>query len=196
MGDNMKEPLLYIIVRPIITILFKLVFHPKYIGLNNIPKDGAIVLGGNHTNNLDCLLLISSTKRTIHFLAKDSLIKGWKKVIFNNMGIIPVNRTIHDKGALNNAINALNENKTIGIFPEGTINRTDDIIMPFKIGCVKMAHDTKTPIVPFIITGKYKIFGKSVTIEFFEPFIPENDELDIENNKLMKLISKELEKRK
>ncbi len=192
----MKEPLLYKIVRPIITFLFKLIFHPTIIGKENIPKDGRVVLGGNHTNNLDCLLLISSTKRIIHFLAKDSLYKGLKKPIFKGMGIIPVNRSIHDKGALNSAIESLKEEKTIGIFPEGTINRTKDIIMPFKIGCVKMAHDTKSPIVPFVITGKYKIFGKGVTIEFFKPYIPDNDILDVENKKLMKFISEELEKRR
>ena len=68
--------MLYIIVRPIITLLFKILFHPRIIGRNNIPMNGSVVLGGNHTSNLDCLLLISSTKRKIHFLAKDSLIKG------------------------------------------------------------------------------------------------------------------------
>ena len=195
-GDNMREPLFYIIVRPIITFLFKIVYRPTIIGKEYIPKKGRVVLGGNHTNNLDCLLLISSTKRIIHFLAKDSLYKGIKKPIFKGMGIIPVNRSIHDKGALNNAINSLKEEKTIGIFPEGTINRTDDIIMPFKIGCVKMAHDTNSNIVPFVITGEYKALKKGITIEFFKPFIPKNDILDIENEKLMKIISEELEKRK
>lgn len=193
----MKEPLLYKIVRPIITILFKFIFRPTYIGLNNIPEKGRIVLGGTHTNNLDCLLLISSTKRTIHFLAKDSLIKGFKKIIFKNMGIIPVDRTIHDKNALNNAIKALKEEKTIGIFPEGTINRTDDLIMPFKIGCVKMAHDTNTKIVPFVITGEYKIFRKGLTIEFLEPYKPVNKDLTKENEYLMDIIKDKLsEKRK
>ena len=124
----MKEPILYRIVRPIIKILFNFIFKPTYIGLENIPKEGKCILIGNHTSNLDCLLLISSTKRTIHFLAKDSLIKGFKKIFFQNMGIIPVNRKIHDKNALNSAIDILNENKVIGIFPEGTINKTKDIL--------------------------------------------------------------------
>ena len=57
----------------------KIFYRPAYIGLENIPKDGSIVLAGNHTNNLDCILLISSTNRTIHFLAKDELIKGFSR---------------------------------------------------------------------------------------------------------------------
>lgn len=190
----MKEPILYRMVRPIITWLFRLIYHPTYIGLNNISTDTKCVLAGNHTNNFDCLLLISSTKRTIHFLAKDELTKGLKKIIFNNMAIIPVNRKIHDKNALNSGINVLNNGGLIGIFPEGTINKTNDTIMPFKIGAVKMAHDTESKIVPFVITGKYKPFRKSITVEFFKPFAIENN-LDVENKKLMHKIKTELEKK-
>ena len=69
-NNKIKDPILYIIVRPIITLLFKIVFHPKIIGRENIPRNGSIVLGGNHTNNLDCLLLIAAINRKIHFLGR------------------------------------------------------------------------------------------------------------------------------
>ena len=189
----MKEPILYRITRPIIKVFCKLTFRPTYIGLENIKDKGSIVLAGNHTNYLDCILLISSTKRVIHFLAKDDLTKGFKKIIFNNFGIIPVNRKIHDSNALKNSINVLKENKVIGIFPEGTINRTEDIIMPFKIGAVKMANETNSYIVPFTIKGKYKPFRKNVKIEFYKPYKVSNN-LDKENKKLMDKISLELAK--
>lgn len=192
----MKEPVFYRIVRPIVSFLFKLVFRPTYKGLDYITDNGPLVLGGNHTNNLDCLLLIGSSKRVIHFLAKDSLIKGIKAPIFKGMGIIPVNRQIHDKQALNSAKKALNEGKVIGIFPEGTINRTDDTIMPFKIGCVKMAHDTNTKVVPFTITGKYKLFKKSIELEFYKPYEISSDDLTKENEKLMNIIKTNLEEKR
>lgn len=192
----MKEPLLYRTVRPIISSLFRLVFRPTYIGLENIPESGRVVLGGNHTNNFDCLLLISSTKRVVHFLAKDSLMKGPKKIIFKNMGIIPVNRSIHDKQALKSAINTLEEEKLVCVFPEGTINRTKDIIMPFKIGCVKMAKETDAYIIPFTITGKYIPFKKSITIEFMKPFKPNNKTLTEDNEELMHRISSQLKEKR
>ena len=186
-----KEPILYQITRPIIKGIFNILFRPTYIGISNIPSDGRVVLAGNHTSNLDCLLLVSSTKRPIHFLAKDELIKGWKKIIFKNMGIIPVNRRIHDKNALHSAIEVLKEDKVIGIFPEGTINKTKDVIMPFKIGAVKMSKDTNSLLIPFTITGKYKIFKKSITLEFLTPYQVEG-ELEEENKKLMSMIEKKL----
>ena len=191
-----KSCLLYRILRPIFTFLMKLLFQPKYTGLENIPKEGPVVLAGNHTGYLDCGFLISSTKRTVHFLAKKQLLDGPKKLFFGNMGIIPVDRSIHDKGALHAAIEALNNGEIIGIFPEGTINKTDDVIMPFKIGAVKMAYEAKCQVVPFVITGKYKLFARP-TIEFYKPIKPKHKDLDIDNKKLMDIVSKGLiEKRK
>ena len=192
----MKEPFFYrFIARPVIRVFVKLWFHPTVIGLENIPKSGRIVLAGNHTNDMDSVMMVGVIPyRVLHFLAKDSLLKGAKKLIFKGMGIIPVNRAIHDKNALESAIKALEEDKSIAIFPEGTINRTEDIIMPFKIGAVKMASETNTPIVPFIITGDYKFGTKNLKIEFLSPIkVTKKEDLTKDNEKLMKIISKKLE---
>lgn len=186
------KSIFYVIIKCILTPLFFLIFRPKVVGKNNIPKNGSVVLAGNHTNNLDSVMLIAVVSRQVHFLAKIELFKGIFGVIVRGLGCIPVNRKIHDKDALKSAKDVLSEGSVIGIFPEGTINRTNDIIMPFKIGAVKMAKDTNSKIVPFVITGKYNIIGKGVKIEFLEA-IEVRDVLDKENDKLMKIISKELE---
>lgn len=186
------KSIFYVIIKCILTPLFFLIFRPKVVGKNNIPKNGSVVLAGNHTNNLDSVMLIAVVSRQVHFLAKIELFKGIFGVIVRGLGCIPVNRKIHDKDALKSAKDVLSEGSVIGIFPEGTINRTDDIIMPFKIGAVKMAKDTNSKIVPFVITGKYNIIGKGIKIEFLEA-IEVRDVLDKENDKLMKIISKELE---
>ncbi len=182
--------LLYKIVRPIITLLFKVIFRPTYIGKENIKKNSPLVLAGNHTNNLDCLLLISSTKREIHFLGKHTLLKGIKGIIFKYMGVIPVDRgALHNHESLTSAIEVLNKGHVIGIFPEGTINRTSDLIMNFKLGAVKMAKETDAYITPFVITGKYIPFKKSIKIIFLEPYLIENDDLLKENERLMNKVS-------
>ena len=185
----MKEPIFYKIVRFIVRIVMFLIYHPTVIGKENIPKKGSFVLVGNHTSILDPVALVAINKRCVHFLAKDSLYKGWKKVLFKGMSIIPVNRKIHDKEALINADKALASGGVIGIFPEGTINRTKDVIMPFKIGAVKMASDTNGLIVPFTITGKYKPFVNDVIIEFQKPYKISDSDLEKENAKLMRIVS-------
>ena len=179
----MKESKLYKFLRPLIKIFTNIVFRPTYIGLENIPKNKRIVIAGNHTNNLDCILLMSSTKRCIHFLAKIELFKGFKKIIFSNMGLIPVNRKIKDSNVIKEAEKYLNEDLVIGIFPEGTTN-TKKELLPFKIGAVKMAYDTDSEIIPFAIIGKYKVFRRGLTIVFDKPYKIKSNDLDLENEKL------------
>ena len=187
-----KDVFLYKLLRPIIKVLFKVIWTPKYYGLENIPKDGRVVLAGNHTNILDSVFLISTTKRNIHFLAKEELWHGMKKILFNNMGLIPVNRKIHDHDALVHAKKYLEHELVVGIFPEGTTKKGNLKMLPFKIGAVKMAHDTNSKIVPFVIKGKYKLFSRSLQITFLKPVIV-GDNLDKENEKLYNLIASRLE---
>ncbi len=189
----MKEPLFYRIIRRPLGGIFKAIYKPTIIGKRHIPQTGRIILAGNHTNYFDCILVSCATERCVHYLAKDELMRGPLKIIFKNLGIIPVNRRTKDKAALETAVKYLNDEKLIGIFPEGTINRTEDIIMPFKYGAVKMARDTRTPIIPFIITGKYKPFERNIKIQFMEP-ITVSDNLEEANEKLMKIVSEELMK--
>lgn len=182
----------YKVVKPIASFLIRLLFHPKVVGLENIPKSGRVVLAGNHTRFLDPVMLVGIVKRPIHFLAKKELFDGCLSFLVKGMGCVPVNRKIHDKSALNSAIDYLNKDLCVGIFPEGTINKTTDkVILPFKIGAVKMAHDTNSKIVPFIITGKYRIIGRRVTLEFLKP-ISVSDDLDKSNEKLMNIVENKL----
>ena len=99
---------------------------------------------------------------------------------------------------IRNAKETLKKDRVIGIFPEGTINRTKNIIMPFKIGSVKMAYDTNCYIIPFVITGKYKLFSKDLEIEFLPPYKPisNNEDLTEANQKLMKIIENKLKEKR
>lgn len=182
----MNEPVLYKLLIPLNKMFISL-YRPTYINKENIPKKGSIILAGNHTSKLDPLLLMSSTNRCIHYLAKIELFKGAKKIFFKNLGIIPVDRRKKNPEAISNANKYLKNNKVIGIFPEGTINKTNDIIMPFKYGAVKMAKETNSYILPFAITKKYELLKKSITISFGRPY-KVTDELKIENDKLEKKV--------
>lgn len=193
MSKNKKEDtLIYKLARPVVKGLFYFIFRPEVVGLENIPKNGPYVLAGNHTKWLDPVMLVGvAGKKQIHFLAKEELFHGIGTIVAKGMGCIPVNRKIHDKNALGTAYNYLNNGACIGIFPEGTINRTDDVVMPFKIGAVKMCKETKAQLVPFVITGKYRPFHKSIRLEFLKPRKVKND-LDQENVQLMNDISEKL----
>ena len=190
--EKYKDPMFYKIVRPIVKGLFKIIYRPTIVGKEKIPKTGRVILAGNHKHNFDCIILMSSTKRCIHFLAKEELFNSKIGFIFKWLGLIPVKRKTKDGKALPTSIKYLENEKVIGIFPEGTFNRGEGIILPFKIGAVKMSHDAPSKIVPFVIKGEYKMFRKRVKIEFFEPFEVKSDDLDKENEKFMKFIERKL----
>lgn len=183
-----NDKFFYKLVRPIVTILFKLIYRPTVIGIENIPKNKKIILAGNHTSKLDPLLLMSVTKRNIHFLAKIELFRGPKKIIFNNLGLISVDRSIKDKSALENAEKYLKNDCAVLIFPEGTTEKEKKELLPFKTGTVRLSYKTNTEILPFKIIGEYKSFKKSIKIIFLDKFIATED-IENSNNKLKNIIN-------
>ncbi len=189
----MTEPAFYINNRDWFEKLFTFMYHPVIKGAENIPENGRIVLAGNHTHFWDCVIVGMATKRCVHFLAKDDLMKPPLKYLFDKLGIIPVNRRSKDKHALSSAIEVLKDDKVIGIFPEGKVKTKKEcianVILPFKFGAVKMAQITGSKIVPFAITGKYKLFRKRIEIEFFEP-IEITEDLSESNERLMAIVEK------
>lgn len=188
----MTEPKAYLRMRGPLYTLFKIIFKPTILGTENIPEDGRIVLAGNHIHFMDCISVASSTKRCVHFLAKSELMKPPLKWFFAPFGIIPVHRGQKDKAALSSAIDVLNDDKVIGIFPEGKVNEATGTLLPFKFGAVRMAQVTGSKIVPFVITGKYKFFRKSIKIQFFEP-VTIGENLEDSNSELWNIVNNGLQ---
>ncbi len=184
------KKIIYNLVKGICYPFFMLLYHPKIVGKEKLNIKEGYILAGNHTAYLDVFLLIAANKRKIHFFTKIELFNTRiKDNFFTSMGCIPVDRKKKNNGSILEGVKVLNEEKVVGIFPEGTYNRTDKIIMPFKYGAVAMAQKTNKAIIPFAIVGKYQIFGKSVKIIFGEPYKLKED-LETENHKLeQKVIS-------
>ena len=181
---------IYKVVRFIGRPIYKIVFRSKYYGVDNIPSEGAVILAGNHTNNLDAAMMIGAPKRIVHMMAKKELFSSKiSNYFFRSMGCISVNRSIHDKDAKNEAVEVLKNNEVLGIFPEGTVNKTNEIVLPFKYGAVSFAKKTNAYIVPFAITGKYKIFRRSIKITYGKPYKVKQD-LEVENNRLMNTVKR------
>ena len=160
---------LYKVAKPILGFIYKLWYNPKIIGKENIPKNGPVVIVGNHVHIMDQCNVILATKRCIHYMAKKEYFD--KKSIawfFKSCGCIPVDRSIKDENAKEAGIEVLENDNVLGIFPEGTCSKTGEVL-PFKKGACRMAYDTNSKIVPFVIKGKYKLWSRNLEIEFFKP---------------------------
>lgn len=114
-------------LKAILGSIFKLYYNPKFIGAENIPEDGSILIVGNHIHIMDQCLPILMTKRPVHYMAKREYFDN-KKVawFFKLAGCIPVDRSVKDTNATNKALEVLNEKHALGLFPEGTRNGLKD----------------------------------------------------------------------
>ena len=165
-----KKEFWYKILTPIMRILFRLYYNPKIINKKIITKEGPILIVGNHKHIFDQCLTIMATKRPIHYLAKKEYFDGKMSWFFKLVGCIPVNRSIKDQEAKNQALEILEEKGAIGLFPEGTRNKTKDkLLLDFKYGAVSMAKKTKASIIPFAITGDYCFRSKNLRITYGKP---------------------------
>ena len=191
-GEYLRERPFYRIVRGILLTLGRALYRPQIVGTELVPAEGGVVLAGNHTSKKDWILHIMALKRQVHFLGKRELHDGKLGALVDRMGVIPVNRAVHDRWALDTAILGLREGKVIAVFPESTINLSDDVTLPFKIGAVKMAAETGAPLIPFTITGRFRIFRKGPTLTFWPPVYPDPGDLDEANRQFMELIRTKL----
>ena len=191
-----NNKILYNIYKYILGAVFLIYYRPKFVNKKYIPKEGPIIVAGNHIHLFDQCLPILSTKRMIHYMAKREYFDGKLAWFFKSSGCISVDRGNKEnaKIAVNTATNLLKNGYAVGIFPEGTRNKTNDLLLNFKIGTVKMAKETNATIVPFVITGKYKFWNNNLKVTFLKPFKVNNMSLDEANNKLRKLMLKELKK--
>ena len=183
----------YKFFRGLLGPLFRLWYNPKIIGKENLNTSGPIIIAGNHKHVYDQCLIIISTKRVIHYMAKKEDFEGKLAWFFKAVGCIPVNREIKDITATNRALNVLNSGGAIGIFPEGTRNKTDKFLLDFKFGAVSMAKKTGATIIPFGLTGDYKFRSKNLVARVGKPFKVDNMDLEKANHKLYYEIKKLME---
>ncbi len=175
--------------------LFKFYYPYKAVNSKVIPKDGPIIIVGNHIHIMDQCLAMLETDRPIHYMAKIEYFRDYKtRWFFKGVGCIPVDREIHDENAKTKAIEVLENGLALGLFPEGTRNKTKEILLPFKFGAVSMAKKTNATIVPFAITGNYHFRTHNLKIIFGEPFKVGNMSLEEANEKLYNIVKELIER--
>lgn len=181
---------------PLMRLFFKLYYNPKIVNKEVIPKEGPILLVCNHKHVFDQCFVIMATKRPIRYMAKKEYFDSKLAWFFKLAGCIPVDRTIHDDKAKAAALEVLSLDGAIGLFPEGTRNKTNDkLLLDFKFGTVSMAQKTNATIVPCALTGDYKFRSKNLMCQFGKPFkVSKNMDLAEANEKLYKEMERLMKK--
>ncbi len=128
------------------------IYH--YVGLENIPKEGGVLLLGNHVSWLDWIVVQLPLKRKINFMMDKEIYHWWGfHAIFKKGETIPISNKA-SKDAFAEAHKRLEEGKIVGIFPEGKIS-DDGVLGKFYRGYEIIPKDYNGVIVPFFIEGMF-----------------------------------------
>lgn len=157
------------------------------IGEENVPKDKPVLYIGNHKSYFDIIITYARCPRLTGYVAKDSmekvpLLSAWMKrlhcLFINREDVKEALKTI--LAGIDNIKNGI----SMCIFPEGTRNKSEELMLPFKEGSFKMAEKTGCPIIPMAITNSAEILENHfpkvkkahVIVEYGTPIYPK--ELD------------------
>ena len=133
-------------------------------------KYGPCLYVCNHYRIWDPIYIARTTSEGIHILAKREVMENWfMKPICKKIRCISVNRDGNDVRAMMNALKCLKNGEKVSLFPEGTRNKTQAEMLPFKPGAAAMAIKAKVPVVPAAIYKKPKPF-KVAHILYGKPF--------------------------
>lgn len=148
-------------LRKIICWLLKKLTVTNFIGTENIPLTGGMLIATNHMSRMDIPVLFLTPNRpdmtalvTTKYL-KYPLIRWF---IVTAQGIW-LDRETADFGAFRTAVNALNQGMAIGIAPEGT-RSTDAQLLEGKPGTALLALRAGVPILPVALSGTEDAFAK------------------------------------
>ncbi|MEA3370439.1 MAG: 1-acyl-sn-glycerol-3-phosphate acyltransferase [Campylobacterota bacterium] len=129
----------------------------SYEGLENIPRDKAVLFLGNHVSWLDWIILQIPMKRPINFMM-DKEIYNWPffNAMFKKGETIPLSSRA-SKDAFKEAHKRLTSGKMVAVYPEGGISK-DGELGKFYRGYELIPQNYDGVIIPFYIDG---VFGSS-----------------------------------
>ncbi len=171
-------------------IMIKLFDHltvTRFEGVENVPKEGGIIVATNHMSRMDIpLLFVNPARKDITALVADKYVNypgiSW---FAKTAGAIYIDRDRADFGAFREAQKLIKAGIAMGIAPEGTRSKVHELLEG-KAGTILLALRTGAPIVPVGLAGTENSFTKLFTFRkphmvarFGKPFVI--DEIPREN---------------
>lgn len=103
-------------------LIMPLFFKLEISGLENFPKQGPLLVVGNHTAAMEAVMLNIYSPRQIEMLSTaDIPAERITKLAADLYGVIPLHRGSYDRNAMRNSLDVLKQSGYIGLFPEGGI---------------------------------------------------------------------------
>jgi 1-acyl-sn-glycerol-3-phosphate acyltransferase len=165
----------YTFVRFLVSLPTLLIYRVRAIGLENVPKKGALILAPNHFSQMDHFFIGLYLRRKVRFMAKSQMFgPPVLTYVYKHGGVFPVRRGHHDEKAIETARIILSQDEMLLVYAEGGRSRSGKL-KEVKPGIGRIALESGAPVVPVAIQGSEKVrrwkrlsFPK-VRVQFGEP---------------------------
>lgn len=171
---------IYVVVRAIIAVLYRVFLRRRVIDLQNLPAEGGVMIVANHQSFLDIPLIAVATQRHVAFVARDSLARSkLLAFVMRSCGAVLIRRGASDRAAMREMLEHLQLGDCLAIFPEGT-RTPDGRVQEFRGGALLAARRARVPVVPTAIRGTFEAWpkgaslprAKRVSVQFAPPIDP------------------------
>ncbi len=127
-------------------------FRPKVTGLDQLPREGPVLLLPNHISYGDAALIQTASPRHVRFVVYEPWYNQagfrWLMRLMRTIPIMPG----RSENGLKATIEALEAGHVVCLFPEGSISRVGHLL-DLKRGFVRIAAATGCPVLPVHIDG-------------------------------------------
>lgn len=144
-------------------------------GLENIPTEGPVIFGGNHSSTFDPILLLTYLPKQTQLVGPGDFKLLWPaNLVVENIGLILTKRGKMDRQSIKQMLDVLKNNGLLALFPEG--GTWEKGIEDVKSGAAYLSMMTDAPIVPMALGGTYQVWSKifrlkrpKVSVHFCQP---------------------------
>lgn len=132
----------------------RVIWRTTIVGAIRLPPGQGAVIVSNHRCPLDPAFIARLVECMVHWMVAKEYVEnpllGW---MFRICQSIPVSRGGIDTAATKLAIRYAQSGRLVGLFPEGRINTTDQLLLPGRPGAALIALKAQVPVIPCYIEG-------------------------------------------
>jgi 1-acyl-sn-glycerol-3-phosphate acyltransferase len=144
----------------VLALWFWLQFSLRVEGREHEPKTGPVLAVSNHVSALDPPIAGVALRRRAWYMAKDELLRTpVLGPLLRSVGVFPVRRGEADRQSIRTALDVLNRERVLIMFPEGTRSPDGRLLAP-EPGAALLALRTGVLVLPMAVIGTQRAMPK------------------------------------